>query len=105
MTSLKQIAHMLHSLADAYVPPVVLAWGARSGAAAREALARLTHSLPIMTRDQIDFMTSSPEPTTDHAPRSLLRGAVRKFNSPNLPSPVQRSIHPGWSAPGGGSAP
>ena len=67
ITSLKEIAHTLHSLADAYVPPVVPVWVARSGATAGEALARLTHSLPIMTRDQIDFMTLAPEPKTDHA--------------------------------------
>ena len=71
MTSLKEIALTLHSLADAYVPPVVPVWVARSGAAAGEVLARLTHSLPIMTRDQIDFMTSSPVPETDRAEEEL----------------------------------
>ena len=71
MTSLKAIALTLRSLADAYVPPTVPVWVARSGAAAGEALARLTHSLPIMTRDQIDFMTLSPEPRTDRAQSEL----------------------------------
>ena len=85
MTSLKEIAHTLHSLADAYVPPVVPVWVARSGAVAGETLARLKHTLPIMTRDQIDFMTSSPEPKTDHAQKELgwdpmsLDTGIRKY--------------------------
>jgi hypothetical protein len=68
MTFFREIALTLRDLSGtSLVPPTVPAWVARSGAAAGEALARLTHSLPIMTRDQIDFMTSAPEPKTDHA--------------------------------------
>ena len=89
MTSMKDIALLLRRHANAYVPPVVPVWAVRRATSTAEGLARLTHSLPMMTSAQVRFIVESGETKADHsAARAVLAtdaGGSRRTEVPAGP--------------------
>ncbi|MFC1976154.1 NAD-dependent epimerase/dehydratase family protein [Chloroflexota bacterium] len=71
MTSLREIALALKNYTNSYAPLTAPVWLAKLGTFFLEALARLTHQIPMMARVQIEFITKGIEPEAGQAISNL----------------------------------
>lgn len=71
MTTLEEIARVLHTNADSYIPKIAPLSLAEAGATALEMIARLFRTTPIMARAQLNYVTRSLEPKPDKAIKEL----------------------------------
>jgi hypothetical protein len=94
MCDLPTLAHTLRRDARSYVPPTVPASLAYAAAKPIEALARALHRHPILSRVQLDFISSGAEPLADRAretfgfsPLPIEEGLSRYLANRTTPGP------------------